>query len=355
MVDSPGVRRSTLADVAQQAGVSTASVSYALNGQPGISEETRAMILQTARRLGFRPNRLARALRNGRSHVIGLLLADISNPFYPKLAAGVIRGAEALGYQTFVSDTHGGHQSLTKAVDALHDHQCDGLIFTSLTEEDRPMLDELARTATPFVQIVRHLPDLAADFVGVDDVASGRLAAEHVLAQGCRDIALLPGPQASSASRDRLNGVRQALEAAGVVITPEDSVECDLTYEAGYAGAVTLLSSHTAPPHAIICGNDMIALGAIDVITDKGWQVPEDVAVVGFDNMPFSSSKLIQLTTVAIPQEEIGATAVQLLVERLSDPRLKPRSILLPQRLIVGRTSMWARSDAEPADPNKSS
>lgn len=352
MADSPGVRRPTLADVARHAGVSTASVSYALNGQPGISEETRAMILGIARSLGFRPNRLARALRSGRSHVIGLLLGDITNPFYSELAAGVIRGAEALGHETFVSDTHEGHHSLTNAVHALFDHRCDGLIFTSLTEEDRPILEELARTGTPFVQLVRHVPDLAADFVGVDDAAGGRLAAEHVLARGCRDVALLPGPQASSASRYRLHGVRQALEAAGVVIRPEDSVECALTYDAGYAGTTTLLSSNTVPPDAIICGNDMIALGAIDAIIGKGWRVPEDVAVVGYDDMSFSSLGLIQLTTVAVPREQMGATAVQLLVERLSDPSMKPRRTLLPHRLVVRRTSLWARSDAEPVDRN---
>ncbi len=337
----PSTRRVTLASIARQAGVSTASVSHALNGQPGVSDETRTKILEIAQRVGFRPNQLARALRNGRSHVIGLLLADITNPFYPEIAAGVIRGSAELGHQTFVSDTREGQITLRKTVDALLGHQCDGLIFTSLDEAARPILEELARLGIPFVQLVRHVPGVAADFVGVDDEGVGRVAAQHVLERGCRDVAVLAGPQTSSASRGRLAGARRCLESAGVVVGPHRLRECALTYESGYAEAIGLLAAVASPPDAIICGNDVMALGAIDAIIDRGWRVPADVAVVGCDDMSFSSSRLIQLTTVALPREEMGLTAARFLADRIADPTLEARRRMLPHKLIVRRTSLW--------------
>lgn len=344
----PGAKRVTLANVAQEAGVSTAAVSYALNGQRGISDETRARILDVAQRVGFRPNQLARALRSGRSHVIGLLLADITNPFYTEIAAGVIRGSAELGHETFVSDIREEHISLTKAVDALLDHQCDGLIFTSLDEAARPILEGLARLGTPFVQLVRHVPGVAADFVGVDDEAVGRTAAQHILERGCRDVAILAGPQTSSASRGRVVGVRHGLEADGAGIAQHRWRECALTYDSGYVEAISLLSGSAKPPDAIICGNDVMALGAIDAIIDRGWRVPEDIAVVGCDDMSFSSSRLIQLTTVALPREEMGLTAVRLLVDRIADPTLAARRKVLPHKLIVRHTSLWPGPQSHP-------
>lgn len=344
----PSTKRVTLASVAWEAGVSTAAVSYALNGRAGVSDETRANILDIAQRVGFRPNQLARALRRGRSHVIGLLLADITNPFYPEIAAGVIRGSADLGHETFVSDLREEQITLQKSVNALLDHQCDGLIFTSLDEAARPILEGLARLGIPFVQLVRHVPGVAADFVGVDDEAVGRAAAQHILERGCRDVAVLGGPQTSSASRGRLVGARQGLESAGVGVGQHRWRECALTYESGYAGAIAVLAANTKPPDAMICGNDVIALGAIDAIIDRGWRVPEDVAVVGCDDMSFSSSRLIQLTTVALPREELGLTAAHLLADRIAEPTLMARRKVLPHKLIVRRTSLWVGPSTEP-------
>lgn len=333
-------RRPTLADVARKAGVSTASASYALNGQPGVGEESRRRVLQAARQLGFRPNRLARALRQGQTKVLGLLLADIANPFYPELASAVVTEAATKGYEVFLS--HSGsdrepHQSL--AVNALRDHRCDGFVFTSVTEADRPLLTDLIATGVPIVQAVRRLEGLAADFVGIEDEAAGYDIARHVLSTGRRLPAILGGPRASSASRDRYKGYLRALDEFGTELLHPDLVDGDLTRESGRARAEAILADRSGSlPDVLICGNDMIALGAIDALLEAGLRVPRDMAVVGYDDMSFASSALIGLSTVHVPRAELGRTAVRMLLQRIENPDALPQSVILPHRVVARRT-----------------
>jgi LacI family transcriptional regulator len=338
-VDGTTGKRPKLADVARAAGVSTASVSYALNGLPGVSDENRRRVVQVAKQLGFRPNRLARALRNGQTKMLGLLLADIANPFYPEIASAIVTEATARGYEVFLS--HAGlHGQLQRdAVSALLDRQSDGLLFTSVVENDRELLTELLDAQVPLVQVVRQIEGLAADFVGIDDRMAGRDIARHVLTTGRRRPAVLGGPAESSASRDRLAGYREAFAEQAVEIVHPDWIEGDLTRESGYTRAVALLGdSKTAPPDALVCANDMIALGAIDALYEVGLRVPGDVAVVGYDDMSFASSRLIGLTSVGVPRTEMGRVAVRVLLQRMHDPAALPQKIVLPHSLVVRQT-----------------
>lgn len=332
-------KRPTLADVARTAGVSTAAVSYALNGRPGVSEESRRRVLQVAKQLGFRPNRLARALRHGQTKMLGLLLADIANPFYPEIASAIITEAAAKGYEVFLS--HAGlHGQLQRdAVGALLDRQSDGLLFTSVVESDRELLTELLDARVPLVQVVRQVDDLPADFVGIDDRAAGVDIARHVLGAGrCRPV-VLGGPPESSASRDRLHGYRDAFSEYGVEIVHPELVEGDLTRESGHARALELLAdSSGARPDVLVCGNDMIALGAIDALYEAGLRVPDDVAVVGYDDMSFASSRLIGLTSVEVPRAELGRVAVRVLLQRMERPTALPQKVVLPHRVVVRQT-----------------
>ncbi|MHB8619080.1 MAG: LacI family DNA-binding transcriptional regulator, partial [Chloroflexota bacterium] len=178
-----------------------------------------------------------------------------------------------------------------------------------------------------------------------DDEAAGREVVEHLVKLGHRQIAVLPGPGASSASSGRMAGYRQALEAAGLDLPEERWLEGNLTRESGYAGAATLLEAGGPPPTAIVCGNDAMALGAIDAVIDRGWRVPEDVAVVGFDNMSFASSRLIGLTTIDQSLAGTGAVAAQLLLDRIENPRRPPQTIILPHHLVIRRTCGGHRSE----------
>lgn len=328
--------RATLVDVAKRAGVSSATVSYVMNGRDGVGAGTRARVLEVANELGFRPNRLASGLRTGQMRVLGLVLADITNPFYPELAGGVIAAAAAAGFTVFLS--HDGADGGLDAVEveALCDHRCAALIFTSLLASDGPLLAEVVPRDVPIVQVVRRIPDLVADYVGIDDRAGAREAARHLVGLGHRDIALLPGPHTSSASAERTVGYREALAEAGLEPGPERVVECTLTLESGYRAAERLLA---APPEAVLCGNDLIALGAIDAFVDHGLRVPADVSVVGYDDIWFASSRLVQLTTVRHPRHVMGETAVSLALDRLADGALAPREVILPHEFVTRRTT----------------
>ncbi|MGH9107479.1 MAG: LacI family DNA-binding transcriptional regulator [Acidimicrobiales bacterium] len=335
----PGGRRPTLADVAKVAGVSASSVSYALNGLPGVSERKRRHILAVARKLGFRPNRLASALRRGETKMLGLLLVDIANPFYPELASAVVTEAAAHGYEVFLSHT-GLHDELKQsAIRALLDRQCDGLLFTSVVQDDAGLLSGLVDDRVPFVQVVRQVDGLAADFVGIDDRAAGRDIARHLFAGGRRHPAILGGPQASSASRARLLGYLDACAEHRVQVRHRDLAEGELTHESGYSRTEELLARTDGPrPDALICGNDMIALGALDALLAKGFTIPDDMAVVGYDDMSFAGSELVGLTSVNVPRDEIGRQAVRALLHRINNMDGLAQKVILPHRVVVRRT-----------------
>jgi len=336
----------TLADVAKRAGVSIATVSYVMNDRGGVGERTRANVLRVADELGFRLNRVASGLRTGRTRVLGLVLADITNPFYPEIAGGVIAAAAEAGFQVFLS--HGGTDAGLdgEVVQALCDHQCGALIFTSLVLSDGLLLSDVVPPDVPIVQTVRRIPGIRADFVGIDDRAGARENAQHLVDLGHRDIAVLAGPSASSASSERTAGFREVLAAAGIEPSPESVLECSLTVDAGYRAARQLLESRTRPPGAVLCGNDLIALGAIDALIAHGLSVPEDVSVAGYDDIWFASSRLVQLTTVRQPRHEMGRAAVSLALERLADPDRPPRELIMEHQLVVRRTTMPARAGA---------
>lgn len=341
-------RRTTMADVATRAGVSVATVSYVTNGRPGVGDEVRARVLQVADELGYRPNRLAQGLRHGRTTLLGLLLPDIANPYYPELAAGVIDAAAQEDYQVFLSQTGIHDESTDREVEALIDHRCDALVFTAVTAADGPLLRRLLARGTTFVQAVRRVHGIRADFVGIDDHAGGRDVVQHLLALGHTTIGFLHGPTSSSASRGRFEGGMGALAAAGIAV-PDDRVRAvPLTLAGGYGGARSLLSAVGETPTALVCGNDLIALGAIDAVTDAGRRVPDDVAVVGYDDLAFAALRPIELTTIHQPLADMGRMAVRLLLERLADPSLPPRAVVLPHRLVIRATSGAPVGDREP-------
>lgn len=335
---SDATARVTLADVAQRAGVSIATVSYVMNGRGGVRQATREHVLEVAKALGFRPNRVATALRTGDSRVFGLVLADIANPFYPEIAGGVIAAAAGSGYEVFLSRAPLDGDVPGDEVRALCDHQCAALIFTSVKVSDGPLLLDAVPHGVPLVQTVRRADGLAADFVGIDDRAGAREAAQHLVDLGHRDIAVLTGPSYSSASLERTAGFREVIDAAGLTLPDERVVECMLRRDDGYRATMQVLDAGGAP-QAMLCGNDLIALGAIDALFDRGLSVPGDVSVVGYDDIWFASSRLVQLTTVRQPRQAMGHEAVSLALARLADGSAEPRDVILPHEFVPRRTT----------------
>jgi LacI family transcriptional regulator len=335
---SEPTRRVTMTDVARRAQVSVAAVSYALNGGPGVSAEMRERITRIADELGFRPSRLARELRTGTTKTIGLLLTDIANPFGFDLASGVIATATAANYEVFVS--HGGTEGerQTDAAMAQVDRRSSGLLLATLRTTDAALLSALRRGATPFVQVGRWVDEVDADWVGIDDYAAGRDIGRHVADCGYRRVAVLSGPKNSGISRERARGALDALHAAGLTVVNAPEVWGPLTRDSGAARAEQLFSD-SPDIDAMLCVNDVIALGVLDVCHKQGRRVPEDVAVTGIDDMSFSSAGPLQLTTVSVPMRQMGSRATEILLRRIRGDRGPSVRETLPHSLTIRKTT----------------
>ena len=281
------------------------------------------------------------------------MVPDIANPFSSELAAGVLRAASTAGYGVFVSQADPGSPP-RESLDFLLEHQVAGLVLSSLVDEDRELLVELLRRKVPVVQVLRRVEDVATDFVGIDDVAAARLEVEHLLGLGRSDIGAVTGPQNSSAQRGRLEGYRSAFRATGLELPADRLAVGELTRVGGYDAAEEICRRRPSPPDGLVCGNDLMALGAIDALIDRGLEVPQDVAVAGFDDMSLASSRLVALTTVRVPRRRLGAAAVHALVRRIDGPTAAPTTVLLPHSLVVRRTCgspppRISRASEEPA------
>ena len=335
---SPRRRRVTQRDVASRLGVSSASVSYAFNGSSGVSESMRDRILAVAAEMGYRPNRSAQGLRRGRSNMIGLLLADIGNPFYPEVASGVVKAATEVGFHVLLAEVGRGGSLQSQAARDLVDRDCDGLLFTSVVPDDADLLRELQAQGVPFVCVNRRIEQIESDWVGIDDHAASSEATQWLVRTGARRIAVIGGPQLSSVSRARSAGAEAAIRSSGAEHVAPLLRDGELSRSSGVERTRLLLDSGVAVD-AIVCGNDMIALGVLDVCQERRVRIPEDIAVVGFDDMSFASAGPLQLTTVSLPRQVMGSRAVELLDERIKGYDGAPREVLLPHNLTIRATT----------------
>lgn len=335
----PRGRRATQREIAEIVGVSNATVSYAFSGNPGVSEDLRQRILAVAKDLGFRPNRAAQGLRSGRMNMIGLLLADIANPFYPELASGVINAASERGSQVFIAQVGLGGMLQGEAARNLVDRGCDGLVFTSVVDDDVELLRELQASGTPFVYANRRARDVPADWVHIDDFAASRDATTWLLESGRRRIAIIGGPSDSSVSSARTRGSLDALTGAGLdPVGPQDVAGGELSRDSGRDRCTVLLDAGEEID-GLMCGNDMIALGVMDVCHARGIRIPDDIAIVGFDDMSFASAGPLQLSTVSVPRQLMGERAVAMLFDRIGGYDGPAREECLPHQLQIRTTT----------------
>jgi LacI family transcriptional regulator len=289
--------------------------------------------------MGFRPSRTARDLRSGTTRTIGLLLADITNPFYAEVAGGVVAAAHDEGYEVSVAHVGVDGTRQAEAAYAQVDRNCSGLIFTGLVAADKPLLDTLRQENIPVVQVYRRVEGEPSDWVGIDDYHAAFEMASHVVATGRRKVAILGGPEASSASTGRLRGYQDALRKAGLTAVNEPDVWGELSRASGALHARTLFAEYP-DVDAVLCGNDVIALGVLDVCTEIGKRVPEDMALTGFDDMSFSSAGPLQLSTVTVPRDLMGRRAARRLLQRIAGDNSPPRNDLLPYTIQVRSTTV---------------
>lgn len=329
--------RVSAADVARACGVTPATVSYVFNERPGVSRETREMVLDTAEQLGYSfEQRKADAARD-RTRVLGVVLADLANPFYADIASGAINTARAVGYELFLAQTEESPESLASVIKAMVARRVDGVVLTVLHPEDGEVVRTLRRHSVPFVQVSRRIPALSADFVGVDDAAMADEIFSHVVSHGLTDIAVVTGPRNSTSSATRAAAFAQAADRLGVGLPANRRFNAYLTAEGGDRVARRLLADG-ALPQAVVAGSDAIASGVIATLRSAKVRVPEDVAVTGIDGVFPVASVLGELTTMDVPRRKMSAVAVEQLIRRIDGAGGPPQDVVLPHRLRVGTT-----------------
>ena len=324
----------SIRDVAAAAGVSVATVSRVLSPASAdvpMRKETRDKVERAIEELGYRPNDLARALLQHRTAAIGLVVPDISNPYYPPLVRGVEDAASSRGYRVVLCNTDRDPAKISGYLDTLIKTRVDGIVVAGGGWADVPDRTAVLGTyRTGLVAVGRHLG--AHPSVRIDNAAASREAAEHLIGLGHRGIAFLGGPASSTTVQDRAQGYRDALEVAGLT-GPAPVRYGDFTEESGYAATRELLDASPRPT-ALLCANDRIAIGAYAATADAGGRVPEDVSVVGFDDTPIARYVRPTLTTVAIPTYEMGLAAVRLLLSQLEGDGV-PELETMPTRLVI--------------------
>jgi len=325
----------TMRDVALKAGVSIKTVSRVVNDSGEISEATRQRVLVAIEELGYRPSRLARALVTQRSHTVGLLVADITNPFFPEVARGVLDAAQTEGYNVFLCNTDGDPEQELHLLHSLADHAVDGIIIYP-SYESGEYLQTFAGQYRPLVIVNYYHDQQGVSLVIVDHKRGAQLAVEHLIRQGHIAIGMLSGVRNPSLGKvRRIQGFKEALTAHGLPVVEEWIVaNKEPTFADGYASTRQLLSQHPQIT-AIFAYNDLLALGAIRACNDLGRRVPADCAIVGFDDIPWAATSIPTLTTVRVDKYLLGYQAMTRLLEMLEQPELSFPPICMDVELII--------------------
>lgn len=337
-------RRINISDVAREAGVSSQTVSRALNNKGEISPETRARVLETVNRLGYRPNTLARGLVTHKTLTFGLVVPDISNPFFSDVARGAEHAAHVAGYSLFLCNTVEDPDREIEALRALEAQQVDGILSCSsrLTDEDLiVMIDRL-----PPVVLVNREPAIAGMLsVCVDDELGARMAVEHLLHAGRKRIGLLAGPEASRSAHSRTRGYKLALAEAGLPLDLRRIVPTAPYLEGGYEAATRLLQARP-DTDALLCYNDLVAVGAMQACATLGLHVPGDVAVVGCDDIPLAALVTPSLTTLRSDRRALGQESVRQLLQAIGGGHAACENVVLRPELVVRASAPMAGAPA---------
>jgi LacI family transcriptional regulator, galactose operon repressor len=330
----------TSIDIAREAGVSQTTVSRVLNGDPRVAKSTRKRVVDAIERRGYTPNAIARGLVTSRTNLVGVVISDIMNPFYPELLEAIVAQLSEHGLKTVFSNASGQPEDVYTRL--LVEQRVDGMIVTSALL-DSATVRRLAEQRFPIVLANRYVDGVECDTVSGDNRGGARAAAEHLLELGHERIAILVGHPQSSTSRDRFSGFREAVEEAGIELDPALVRPGGYRYDAAYAETLRLFEL-AAPPTAVFCLNDLMAFAALNAARSARVAVPEDLSVIGFDDIRMSSWQAFELTTVRQPLAEMARTSVDLLAQRVEAPGSSFRQIVFPSRLVPRRTTGRSRA-----------
>ncbi len=325
----------TIRDVAARAGVSTTTVSHVINESRVVSEATAWRVRRAMKALNYQPNAVARSLRRKSTHTLGLILPDSSNPFFAEVARGIEDFAFRQGYTVLFGSSDADLEKERAYVRAFIEKQVDGMIFVAAGESTK-QIQQLLAERLPLVIVDREFKHLVADYVVADNRSGGVQATQHLIGLGHRRIACITGPSKVTPSAERVTGYRQALKAHSLAFNPSLVQWGDFTAASGFRATQELLRRKSKAPTAIFACNDMMALGALGAIHAAGLHVPDDVSLVGFDDITLACYATPPLTTIQQPKYEMGQIAARIVLERIQGAGGGlPQQHLLATRLII--------------------
>ncbi|HSB80366.1 MAG TPA: LacI family DNA-binding transcriptional regulator [Candidatus Methylomirabilis sp.] len=329
----------TIADVARRARVSRATVSRVLNRYPHVRPQVRAAVQQAVRALRYRPDQVARSLARRETQTLGLIVADITNPFYAETAHAILETVRDRGYNVILCNTDNRPRLQEEYVEVLRQRRVDGIIFGSVFLHD-PVVEGLVEAGYPCIMYNRRLRSGRGNYIVLDNLGASRELTRHLLGLGHRHIGFVSGlPQLSTAA-DRLRGYREALRGAGL------RVDSQLIHPGGFKAELAQQAAHELlklprRPTAIVAGNDLMALGVMQAAGELGIRIPQALAVAGFDDIGMAGHRQIQLTTMAQQKAEMGRLAAEAILKIIRDPQgytRQPLQQVLAPTLVVRRT-----------------
>ncbi|MFB3159928.1 LacI family DNA-binding transcriptional regulator [Neobacillus sp. 179-J 1A1 HS] len=321
-----------IADVAKMANVSTATVSRVISNAGTVKKETAEKVLEAIKKLNYQPNMLARQLRRSETKTILVVVPDITNTFFSAVLRGIESVAIENGYQVLLGDARNNVETETSYLTILGQKKADGLILLT-ARTDQKILEELSQDY-PVVLACEYYEGTQLPTVSIDNVSSARKATEYLISLKHKRIGHISGPLNVVVGRDRCKGFHQAMAKHGLSVDPSLVQEGEFSFESGFNLMMKFLSLEE-PPTAIFAGNDEMAMGAVKAAKSKGFRVPEDLSVVGFDDIKFASIFEPALTTIAQPTFDMGQKAMHLLLKIINDEELEKNQIILSDKLIV--------------------
>ncbi len=306
----------TIRQIAEVAGVSVNTVSRALNGKPDVNENTRQRVLEIAKELGYVPNRSALSLKKQKTHIVGVIVEDNANPFWAEVLKGVESAAKSHGYHVILVNTSRDYQEEVEGIQMLLERRVDGLLIAP-NQEKYDDLFELKRLKVPFVIMGRHvkeLEDIGVPMVYSDEVRGGYIATKHLIERGCKRIAFVGAQSYNTASQERCEGYRKALTEAGMEVNENLIKTGGIEIEGGYKTVMELLKKGQQFD-GIFAYNDLMAFGVLKALKESNLRVPDDIKVIGYDDIAYSSIINPSLTTMKMRKKLIGERSFNLLFE----------------------------------------
>lgn len=338
-----GYVRIRLKDIAHELGLSVVTVSKVLRHHPDIGEETRKRVLKLVKELNYQPNFAARSLITGQSWIMGILVPDLLHPFFAQIAKEISAEVRKKGYSLFISSSEEDPELEQEEIAQMLARRVDVLLIASAQRAIKSFR-QIEEQNTPYILLDRQIAGLESHFVGGNDTAVGFLATSHLIEQGCRRIAHIRGPEVSTAA-GRLEGYKQALASCQRVPLPGHIVSIgasgDHRGERGGYDATQRLLANKNRPDGIFCFNDPVALGTMRAVIDAGLRIPEDIAVVGCGNLPYSDFLRVPLSSVDQDSKQIGKRAAALALKLAhSKTQVRPKSELISPHIVVRASSL---------------